>query len=179
MIRTYSIALATSLLCWATTPASAWEFREFMNAQGDEGMGLVQSATNAPGIQLAFGCDGDRWRQVALLPAGPDPLLLASDGEVAIGFEAGKFTPDGTWKVRDLSAEVGRERAYFAPAPTPFMGRLYREEQENPSAVLHMRVRPSKKAPIVLDFPVRGLRDALAKHLWKPCKLDIYFGDPE
>ena len=112
---------------------------------------------------------------MALLPDPADPLRLASDGRVSIGFKPGEFTPDGSWKVRNLNSR----RAYFAPAPTSFMSRLYDEEKAQPKATLYMRVRPAKKAPMTLEFPLAGLREALAKHLWKQCKLDVYFGDPD
>ncbi|MDG2305375.1 MAG: hypothetical protein P8R42_12155 [Candidatus Binatia bacterium] len=158
-----------------TTPAAAWEFKDFMNPQGDRGTGIVQPALNNDGVMLAFGCDRDRWRQVAILPQGEKPLRLASDGKVSIGFTPDSFTPDGKWKVR----AAGRDRAYFAPAPTPFMERLYREEKRDAKTILYVKLRPAKKSPIVLQFPVAGLRKALADHLWKDCKLDIYFGPPE
>ena len=177
MIRTLQLIALTALLA-AFSPVSAqagWVYADFRNANGDNGAGILLEPSNAQGITLAFGCEGDRWRQVALLPDPADPLRLASDGKVSIGFSAGKFSPDGSWKVRNL--ESGR--AYFAPAPTSFMGRLYRAEKEQSDATFYMRVRPAKKAPMTLEFPLAGLREALAKHLWKQCKLDVYFGDPE
>lgn len=177
MTRTFCfIASAITLaILAAATPAAAWEYKDFMNPQGDQGTGILQPALNNDGVSLAFGCDGDRWRQVAILPEGEKPLRLASDGTVMIGFSPDSFTPDGKWKVR----AAGQNRAYFAPAPTPFMGRLYREEKRDPKAILYVKLRPAKKSPIVLQFPVAGLRKALADHLWKACKLDIYFGPPE
>ncbi len=177
MTRTTCLIVLTTILTSlaAATPASAWEFEEFMNPQGDRGIGITQVATNMPGIRLAFGCEGDRWRQVALIPGPPKPLRLASDGKVAIGFKPGQLTPDGKWKVRD----AGVARAYFAPAPTPFMGRLYGAEEKDSSSILYVKVRPAKKSPIVLEFPLTGLRKALADHLWKDCKLDIYYGEPD
>jgi len=171
-IASIATILATFILA---PPALAWQYEEFMNPQGDRGSGIVQAASNVPGIELAFGCDGDRWRQVALLPDGDKPLRLAKDGKVGTGFDREKLTPDGKWKVRKLNE---RANAYFGPAPTKFMGRLYTEAQKNPNAVLYVRVRPMKKSPIVLEFPLAGLRHALAEHLWKECKLDVYFGSP-
>ena len=58
------------------------------------------------------------------------------------------------------------------------MARLYAEEGKNPEAIFYVQVRPAKKAPITLEFPLAGLKKALVEHLWKPCKLDVYFGDP-
>ncbi len=171
------IVLATLLtsLVGVAPAAAGWTFEEFLNPQGDRGIGITLAPSNATGVELAFGCESDRWRQVAILPDGEKPLRLASDGGVSIGFAPGKFTPDGKWKVR----KAGENRAYFAPAPTPFMGRLYAEEKRDPASVLYVKLRPAKKGPIVLEFPLAGLRDALAKHLWKRCKLDVYFGAPE
>lgn len=169
---TYLIALAV-VACAST--ASAWKFEDFVNPLGDTGTGITQVATNEPGIEFAFGCDGDRWRQVGLLPEGDQPLKLAGDGTVSIGFRLDRLSSDGKWKVR----KVRGTNAYFAPAPTPLMGRLYREEESNPNAILYVKVRPVKKSPIVLQFPVAGLRRALSDHLWKQCKLDVYFGDPQ
>lgn len=177
MIRTIHLIAMTVLLS-AAFPSSVeagWEYTEFMNPQGDRGEGITLAPSNTTGVLLAFGCESDRWRQVALIPDPEKPLRLASDGTVSIGFKPGQFSPDGKWKVR----EAGPGRAYFAPAPTPFMGRLYQAEKDDPNAVLYMMVRPAKKAPMTLEFPIKGLREALAKHLWKSCKLDVYFGEPD
>lgn len=177
MIRTIHLIVAIVLLtAVATTPAEAgWKFQDFMNPQGDRGVGIILAPSNGSGIALAFGCDGTRWRQVALIPQPPDALRLASDGKVSIGFKRDQFTPDGKWKVR----AAGDNRAYFAPAPSALMGRLHNAEDGNPAAVLYLKVRPAKKGPITLEFPLAGLHEALAEHLWKPCKLDLYFGDPD
>lgn len=177
MIRTIQLIALTALLV-TLAPALAragWEYTEFMNPQGDRGEGITLAPENTTGVLLAFGCESDRWRQVALMPDPENPLRLASDGKVSIGFKPGQFTPDGQWKVR----QAGPGRTYFAPAPTPFMGRLYEAEKNDPEAKLYMRVRPAKKAPMTLEFPLKGLREALAKNLWKSCKLDVYFGEPE
>jgi len=173
--RVFPAAGVAAVALLLATPASAWKFEEFMNAHGDSGIGIVQEAEGEPGIVLAFGCDGDRWRQLALLPEGASPLRLAADGTVSLGFDPDRLSPDGTWKVRN----VRDERLYFAPAPTQLMGRMYREAMKDEGAVLYVKVRPAKKSPRLLRFPVAGLRGALAEHLWKPCKLDVYFGDPQ
>jgi len=177
VIRTIRLIVAAVLLIpLASTAAEAgWKFQELMNPQGDRGVGIVLAPSNATGIALAFACEGTRWRQVALIPQPPNPLRLASDGTVSLGFKPGRFTPDGKWKVR----AAGDNRAYFAPGPGAFMGRLHSAEDGNPNAMLYLKVRPAKKAPITLEFPLAGLHDALAEHLWKPCKLDLYLGDPK
>lgn len=177
MIRTIrTIVVTTALIALSSASAEAgWEFREFMNPQGDQGTGITLAPSNATGVRLAFGCEGDRWRQVAILPEPPNPMRLASDGRVALGFKPDQLTPDGKWKVR----AAGENRAYFAPSATQFMGRLYRAEEADPNAVLYVKLRPAKKAPMTLEFPIAGLRRALAKHLWTACKLDIYFGSPD
>jgi hypothetical protein len=147
-----------------------------MNPQGDRGRGILQPASSQPGIDFVFGCDGDRWRQVALLASGEKPFRLSPDGTVSLGFDREQLRADGKWKVRTVANGT---TAYFAPAATALMGQLYREEAKDPSAVLYVRVRPAKKSPVVLEFPLAGLREALATHLWKDCKLDVYFGDPK
>lgn len=177
MLTMTRLAATASLLACLSTPAQAWEYRDFVSPQGDRGTGIVQPAEGDSGIELAFGCEGNRWRQVALLPEGPDAMQLASDGQVAIAFDDGSFTPATKWKVRDFERR-GASRAYFAPAASPFMGRLFNEEKRNPSGVLRIKLRPASKPPTTLSFPLKGMTAALTTHLWKPCKLDVYFGDP-
>ena len=61
------------------------------------------------------------------------------------------------------------------------------------AAILKTRPDGTLKTRLVVDYRRSGvnsfvmanervvlprLRDALAKNLWKPCKLDVYFGDP-
>ena len=177
-MRTFlrTIALALAVLALGAAPAPAWEYQELMNGEGDRGRGIIQPASNQKGIALGFGCEGDRWRRVALLPGGKTPFPLSSSGGIRFGFKADELGAPATWKVRKPE---GLPPRYFAPAPTQLMGRLYEEEGSNPDAVFYVQVRPTKKGPILLEFPLAGLRQALAEHLWKPCKLDVYFGDPE
>lgn len=175
MTRTTHIiaGVFATILLLAAPAAAGWKFEEFMNPEGDRGIGITLAPANATGVELAFGCQGARWRQVAILPDGPKPLRLASDGRVSLGFSPDKLTPDGEWKVRERS-DV---RAYFAPSASSFMGRLFDAERANPNATLYVVLRPAKKAPITLEFPIAGLRDALRKHIWEDCKLADYYGD--
>ena len=174
-IFSWTISLVIAATTLTAAPALAWEFRELLNGEGDQGLGILQPATNQPGISLGFGCEGDRWRQVAILPGGKEPFPLSASGGIRFGFQPDEFGPPATWKVRKPEDLPPR---YFAPAPTQLMARLYAEEGKNPEAIFYVQVRPAKKAPITLEFPLAGLKKALVEHLWKPCKLDVYFGDP-
>jgi hypothetical protein len=158
----------------ATTSAWSWTYRDFVNGQGDRGTGIAETASNQPGIQFVFGCDGDRWRQVALLPTGEAPLALSKKGQVRVGFAPDALAPDGNWKVR----EVAGGTAYFSPAPTGLMTRLATEERERPDAVLHVALSAADGKSHLLKFPLAGMRKALRERLWELCKLDLYFGEP-
>lgn len=173
-LQTIPIALAA--LALGAAPAPAWEYQELLNGEGDRGRGIIQPAANQRGIALGFGCEGDRWRRVALLPGGKDPFPLSASGGIRFGFKADELGAPATWKV---SKREGLPPRYFAPAPTQLMSRLYDEEVRDSKAVFYVQVRPAKKGPVLLEFPLAGLRESLAEHLWKPCKLDVYFGDPD
>ncbi|MBM4270217.1 MAG: hypothetical protein FJ144_27035 [Deltaproteobacteria bacterium] len=169
-----AIGLAAVAVLATGSPARAWEFVEVLSPLGDHATGIVQPATNQPGIALAIACEGDRWRQVALLPEVDNPFRLASSGDVRYGFSPQQLGPKGPWKPKKLGD--GR-RAYFAPSPSLMVKRLADEARKNPKAVFYVQASPSKKSPIVLHFPLAGMPEAIRKHLWEPCKLDVYVGE--
>src|SRR6185369_8030833 len=102
-------------------PVRAWDAVELLNPLGDRGKGVDQPAANEPGVALAFGCEGDRWRQIVLIPHGEKPVRLSSTGEVRFGFSPTQLGPKGPWKVRPFRENL---KAYFAPASSTIVQRL-------------------------------------------------------
>jgi len=178
--RTSSVILAAvaTLACFATfaPPALGWEFVDAMTAYGDRATGIVQPARDDPDTVLAVGCDGDRWRMVVIAPRNPRGINLGPDpgGEVSFSFGSELGAP-GKWQVRKRSSG---EAMLVAPEPTNFVSLLVREERKSPDAALRVGVR-SRGKKVVLEFPLTGLRAAIRRDLWKPCKLENYFPEAE
>jgi len=126
----------------------------------------VQPARGDAGAILAIGCDGDRWRVVAVGPPAGGGVKLAANGEVRISF-ASELGPKETWQVRKRGT---RGVAYLAPAPSTVVRDMLGHADASPDAVFRVGVH-SKGKPLVLEFPLAGLRAAIRKDLWEPCKL--------
>jgi hypothetical protein len=172
--RLLSFALAVPLSLAAASPARAWEFVSTMNAYGDAATGIVQPSRNVAGAILAVGCDGDRWRLVAVGPPAGGGIVLDPEGEVRLSFGAERG-PKGTWQVR----KRGKSNvAYLAPAPSELVRQMLGREDASADAVLRVDVR-SKHKPVTLEFPLAGLRTAIRKDLWEPCKLSNYIPESE
>lgn len=165
-MRSWILALAVCLSLAAARPALGWEYMEAMNAYGDQSTGIVQPARNASAI-LVVGCDGDRWRLVAIGPPLTGGIALDPGGEVRTSF-GGEPGPKETWQVR----KRGKSGllAYLAPSASGLVRELMAREDASPDAVFHVQVR-SKGKPVSLEFPIAGLRTAIRKDLWEPCKL--------
>jgi hypothetical protein len=167
-------ALAVSLVIGAAAPAAAWQFVAGLNEYGDTATGIVQPARDA-GAVLAVGCDGDRWRVVAVGPPAAGGIKLDDDAEVRIS-----FGPDPGVKERWQLHKRGKRRitTYLAPAPSELVRRMLGAADARADAVLRVGVR-SRGKPVVLTFPLAGIREAIRKDLWEPCKLSNYISEAE
>jgi len=159
----------------AASAAHGWQFVEVRNAYGDAGTAIVQPARNQPDAVLAVGCDGDRFRVVSIAPAPGRTLGLdEEDGQVRISFSA-EPGPKERWQVHRRAKGVV---AYVAPAATPLVRSMIQQETKNPEVVLRADVT-SKGKPLVLEFPLAGLKAAVRKDLWEPCKMGNYIPESE
>jgi hypothetical protein len=174
-MKRWQIALAASVVIGNAAPAVAWQFVEAMNGYGDAATGIVQPASNAGGAILAIGCDGDRWRIVAVGPPAKGGIKLDIDGEVRTSFGT-DLGPAEKWQVH----KRGKRRiiTYFAPAPSDLVRQMLAGEDANADAVFRVGVRSGGKVQI-LAFPLAGLRAAIRKDLWGPCKLSNYIPESE
>jgi hypothetical protein len=162
----WKCALVTSIVLVTASPALAWQFVEAMNAFGDTATGIVQPARNDASAFLGIGCQGDRWRLVAIGPPPGGGIRLDDGGKVSISL--GKdFGPTEKWGVRRRGAG---KVTYLAPAPSNFVREMLSREKASADAVFRVRVKSSGK-PLVLEFPLAGLHAAIRKDLWEPCKL--------
>jgi hypothetical protein len=167
----------TSLIVALSAPAAraGWEFRDYVTPLGDKGTGIFQPDSEGVGATFVFACDGDRWRRAGLLPTPEKPLKMAAAGKLRYSFVEG-FGPAGVWKVDRLPGDLV---AYEAPQPTTFVAQMVAEERKNPDARMRIELLQQGGKRTQLYFPLKGLGAAIKKNLWEPCKLDVYFGDPE
>jgi len=134
---------------------------------GDSATGVVQAARDTPGVVLAIGCDGDRFRVVAVGPPAGGGIKLDPDGQVRISFGA-EPGPKEKWQV--IKRVKGRIITYLAPAASDVVRQMLEHEKANADAVFNVGVLSAGK-PVDLVFPLGGLRAAIRKDLWEPCKL--------
>jgi hypothetical protein len=167
-MKRWQIALVVSIVIGSAAPAVAWQFVETMNSFGDAATGIVQPARDAPGALLAIGCDGDRWRIVAVGPPMAGGIELDQEGEVRTSFAA-ELGPKEKWQVHKRGAQRD-VLIYLAPAPSGLVRQMLDQEKASADAVFRVSVRSAGK-PVVLAFPLAGLRAAIRKELWEPCKL--------
>lgn len=159
----------------AASPASAaWQFRDYITPLGDKGTGLFQAETEGQGVSFFFACDGDRWRMAGLLPTGPKPLRMDSVGKIRFSYTEG-FGPAGVWKAERFPNGLV---AYEVPQPSDFIRHMVGEERKNPDGRIRFELLDVKKKRVKLFFSLKGLGEGIRTHLWKPCKLDVYIGDP-
>ena len=148
--------------------AHAWQFMTTTNAYGDQASGIVQPAQNASGVNLVVACEGDRWRNVILgPPPGAAGFPLDDGGQVRASFSAEPGAKE-KWQVRRRPKT--RDVLYLAPAPSAMVRDMVGRADASPDATLYLRVE-SKGKPVTLQFPLAGLRQAIRKDLWEPCKL--------
>jgi hypothetical protein len=146
-----------------------------MNAYGDSATGIVQPAHDAPGAVLAIGCDSDRFRVVAVGPPAGGGIKLGPEGEVRVSFGP-ELGPKEKWQV--IKRVKGRIITYLAPAPSDVVRQMLDHEKASADAVFKVGVLSAGK-PVVLAFPLAGLRAAIRKDLWAPCKLSNYIPESE
>ncbi len=175
MRTTPAFLLAAAIAFAAAGSAHAWEFRDLVTPLGDTGTGIFQEDADGIGATFAFGCDRDRWRMAVLLPTRGGALRLSRSGKVRFSFD-GEPGPEGRWRVDRIEKD---RRTYEIPRPTDFVARMIREEEKDPAAKLRIEVRDHRGETRRLVFPLRGLRRAIRSHLWEPCKLGVYFGEPK
>lgn len=174
-MRRSILAMAAWSLLAAAHPALGWEYVEAMNEYGDASTGIVQPARNATAI-LVVGCDGERWRIVAVgPPLGGGGIALDPGGQVRTSF-GGDPGPKETWQVRKRGKSG--QLAYLAPSASGLVRELLAREDASADAVFRVEVR-SKGKPVSLEFPVAGLRTAVRKDLWEPCKLSNFIPESE
>lgn len=147
--------------------AGAWEFVTVMNAYGDHSTAIVQPASNLPGVHLVVACEGDRWRSVVIGPPPGSGFPLDDAGQVRVSFDT-KPGPKEQWQVRRRPKT--RDVLYLAPAPSALVREMIGRADTSPDAMLRAWVH-SKGKPVTLEFPLAGLRQAIRKDLWEPCKL--------
>ena len=165
--RACGVALAALLALAAARTAHAWELVSATNAYGDHATAIVQSARNAAAVHLVVACEGDRWRSVVIGPPPGGAFPLDGGGKVSVSFtsEAG---PKEQWQVRRRGKS--RDVLYLAPVASALVREMIGRADASPDATLYARVT-SKGKPVTLEFPLAGLREAVRKDLWEPCKL--------
>lgn len=161
------LALAALLVLAGARAAHAWQFVDVMNAYGDHSTAIVQPARNEPRVNLVVACEGDRWRSVVIGPPPGAGFPLDERGAVRVSFGA-EPGPREQWQVRKRPKT--RDLLYLAPAPSELVRTMIGRSDASADAVLYARV-VSKGKPVTLEFPLAGLREAVRKDLWEPCKL--------
>ena len=161
------LALALLLSLGGARAAHAWQLVEVMNAYGDHATAIVQPARNEPRVGLVVACESDRWRSVVIGPPPGAGFPLDDGGQVRVSFgtEPG---PKEQWQVRRRPKT--RDVLYLAPAPSELVRTMIGRSDASADAALYARVA-SKGKPVTLEFPLAGLRAAIRKDLWEPCKL--------
>ena len=165
--RSGRLAFAALLSLCGVRAAHAWQFVDVRNAYGDHSTAIVQPARNEPRVNLAVACEGDRWRSVVIGPPPGAGFPLDDRGTVRISF-APEPGPREQWQVRKRPKT--RDLLYLAPAPSHLVRTMIGRSDASADAVLYARV-VSKGEPVTLEFPLAGLREAIRKNLWEPCKL--------
>ena len=165
--RPARLAFAALLSLAGARAAHAWQFVDVMNAYGDHSTAIVQPARNEARVNLVVACEGDRWRSVVIGPPPGAGFPLDDGGTVRISFtpEPG---PKDHWQVRRRPKT--RDVLYLAPVPSELVRTMIGRAAGSDDAMLFARVT-SKGKPVTLEFPLAGLREAIRKHLWEPCKL--------
>lgn len=165
--RSAHLALAVLLSLGGARAAHAWQFVDVMNAYGDHSTAIVQPARNEPRVNLVVACEGDRWRSVVIGPPPGAGFPLDDRGTVRISF-APEPGPRDQWQVRKRPKT--RDLLYLAPAPSDLVRTMIGRSAANADTVLYARVVSNGKQ-VTLEFPLAGLREAIRKDLWEPCKL--------
>lgn len=162
------LTLATAGLApGAATSAHAWQFADVTNSYGDRATAIVQAARNEPRVNLVVACEGDRWRSVIIGPPPGVGFPLDDGGKVRVSFSSEKG-PKEQWQVRRRAKT--RDVLYLAPVPSELVRTMIGRADASPDAVLFAEVA-SKGKSVTLEFPLAGLREAIRKDLWEPCKL--------
>lgn len=169
-------AITLALVLAVVRPAHGWDFVSGTNAYGDAATAIVQPARNRDDAVLAIGCDGDRWRMVAIGPRRGSALALARDPQVRTAFSGAELGKKEKWLTQPMGPSG--QIAYAAPAPSQMIRALVQAEAASPDAVFRAEVQ-SKGKPVLLEFPLAGLRKALRRDLWEPCKLGNYVPESE
>lgn len=159
-----TLALASGA---AATRAHAWQFVDVTSAYGDRATAIVQPATNEPRVNLVVACEGDRWRSVVIGPPPGGGFPLDEGGKVRISFSTEKG-PKEQWQVRRRAKT--RDVLYLAPVASELVRSMIGRADTSPDATLYAQVTSKGKA-VTLEFPLAGLRAAVRKDLWEPCKL--------
>ena len=149
------------------TSAHAWQFVDVTSAYGDRATAIVQPARNEPRVNLVVACEGDRWRSVVIGPPPGAGFPLDDGGKVRVSFSAEKG-PKEQWQVRRRAKT--RDVLYLAPVASELVRTMIGRADASPDAALYADVT-SKGKGVTLEFPLAGLREAVRKDLWEPCKL--------
>jgi hypothetical protein len=158
----------------AASAAHGWEFTAARNAYGDAATAILQPAQNQPDAILAVGCDGDRWRVLSIGPRPGSGFKLDPDAQVRISFSE-ELGPNERWQTSKRAAGT---IAYLAPTSSLLVRSMIQHEAKNPDAVLRAEVHSQGK-PVLLEFPLAGLKAAVRKDLWEPCKMGNYIPESE
>lgn len=149
------------------TSAHAWQFVDVTSAYGDRATAIVQPARNEPRVNLVVACEGDRWRSVVIGPPPGGGFPLDDGGKVRVSFSSEKG-PKEQWQVRRRAKT--RDVLYLAPVASELVRTMIGRADASPDAALYADVT-SKGKGVTLEFPLAGLREAVRKDLWEPCKL--------
>lgn len=149
------------------TRAHAWQFVDVTSSYGDRATAVVQPARNEPRVNLVVACEGDRWRSVVIGPPPGGGFPLDDDGKVRVSFTS-EPGPKEQWQVRRRPKT--RDVLYLAPVASELVRTMIGHADGSPDAALYAKVTSKGKA-VTLEFPLAGLRDAVRKDLWEPCKL--------
>lgn len=162
-----AIGAATLLLLGIGGTAHAWEPVSVMNAYGDHATAIVQASRNQSGVNLVVACEGDRWRSVVIGPPPGASFPLDGGGKVSVSFTS-QPGPKEQWQVR-RRGKTG-EVLYMAPVASALVREMIGHSDASADATLYAHVI-SKGKPLTIEFPLAGLRAAIRKDLWEPCKL--------
>jgi len=147
--------------------AHGWQLVDVTNGYGDHSTAIVQPARNEPRVNLIVACEGDRWRSVVIGPPAGAGFPLDDGGKVGVSFTT-EPGPKEQWQVRRRAKT--RDVLYLAPVPSELVRTMIGRSDASPEAALRAQVT-SKGKQVTLEFPLTGLRDAIRKDLWEPCKL--------
>jgi hypothetical protein len=159
----------------AASTAHGWEYTEAMNAYGDSATAIRQVASNNPDVVLAVGCQGDRFRLVSIGPRLGSDLKLDPEPMVRVSLKA-ELGAAERWTIHKRDSGT---ITYLAASPTPLVRSMVQADAKGSDAVLRAEVKTSKGKPLLLEFPLTGLKAAMRKDLWEPCKLGNYIPESE